>query len=91
MQEENIKTKSLQEPRNEMENIFQMSVIENKVRVVKRNWVIFSYLCGWFINYPGHGPDETFQATAHVFFEPVNLPWKDNSTGKIRKIQDTRG
>lgn len=66
MQEEKIKTKSLQEPRNEMENIVQMSVIENKIRMVKRNWDIFPYLCGQFINHPGHGPDETFQATAHV-------------------------
>lgn len=46
MQEENVKTKSLQEPRNEIENIFRILVIENKVRVVKRNWVIFLYLYG---------------------------------------------
>lgn len=74
-----------------MENIFQMLVIENKVRVVKRNWIIFSYLCGWSTNHPGHGPDETFQVNCPCFFELANLPWKENSTGKSRKIQGTRG
>lgn len=87
MQEGNVKTKSLQEPRNEMENIFQMSVIENKVRVVKRNWVIFSYLCGWYINHPGHGPDETFQATAHVSLNWWTCPGRKTVLVKSEKYK----